>query len=579
MQVDHVDQLAVMLFINLLLSLFSEGQETDAYTLFSEAKQKDNIPSQEAYHVLLDMCVEYGDIEAARVTLHDMKRIGHIANQRSLVKLACTYLKAGLVTDILPFLQSLEKELDIQLQREAFVQLMQWSNKCQLRSKALSIYDAALQWDSRFQYHSDLVSEHIQAIGCIGDVDHLIAIEQELQLKRLDPKVWSALAIAYADNGLPLYAFEQIKRMIALNYVPSLECTGAMLSSCLAMKDLDTACQVVTLLDGCRQHTFGYDRYAARYYSALLQLQISAHEDVKLKLTATRQPLYQLLQPNHYYEGIKLSNQHMIPNSTIFEALFYLGIIRRDYDRAASEVLTTLIECGRTPPSSSFFHWTEKVTRLSFNQAMTTLKKTLDFIERARVSPTSGQWCQLMKILLKFGDKHSRNLGEQAAAYLGLLNGHMSKHSIKHTSDSNDVMLSILARTGSVGALLHRLRIMGDNVQVNKDTFHIVVDGLWKANEPATAKAAVFNTWGVMMKLGVGPSLETVNKLILCCGQCGDLNRAFYFFDILRKFELEPDTETFNALVKVCLILKRKDKADKVLNLMQNRRPMGPTDI
>jgi pentatricopeptide repeat protein len=115
MQVDHVDQLAVMLFINLLLSLFSEGQETDAYTLFSEAKQKDNIPSQEAYHVLLDMCVEYGDIEAARVTLHDMKRIGHIANQRSLVKLACTYLKAGLVTDILPFLQSLEKELDIQV--------------------------------------------------------------------------------------------------------------------------------------------------------------------------------------------------------------------------------------------------------------------------------------------------------------------------------------------------------------------------------------------------------------------------------------------------------------------------------
>jgi pentatricopeptide repeat protein len=112
-------------------------------------------------------------------------------------------------------------------------------------------------------------------------------------------------------------------------------------------------------------------------------------------------------------------------------------------------------------------------------------------------------------------------------------------------------MYSDYCQTGSVGALLHRLRIMGDNVQVNKDTFHIVVDGLWKANEPATAKAAVFNTWGVMMKLGVGPSLETVNKLILCCGQCGDLNRAFYFFDILRKFELEPDTETFNALVKV----------------------------
>ena len=45
---------------------------------------------------------------------------------------------------------------------------------------------------------------------------------------------------------------------------------------------------------------------------------------------------------------------------------------------------------------------------------------------------------------------------------------------------------------------------MGDEgLQFNKDTFHTVVDSLWKVNEPATAKAAVHNTWGAVMKLGV----------------------------------------------------------------------------
>ena len=75
-------QLAVIHFMDLFC--FSEGQEGDAYKVFSEAKQNGHIPPLEAYHVLLDVCVDYGDVEAARVTLDDMRRIGHIANQRSV---------------------------------------------------------------------------------------------------------------------------------------------------------------------------------------------------------------------------------------------------------------------------------------------------------------------------------------------------------------------------------------------------------------------------------------------------------------------------------------------------------------
>ncbi|XP_062511626.1 uncharacterized protein LOC134187503 isoform X2 [Corticium candelabrum] len=509
------------------------------------------------------------------MTVANMKQVGLQADQRSLVKVMCTYLKSELFTDVLPLLESVEKELDIHAQRDTFVHLMKWANKCGLSSTALKVYDAASRWNSRLQYHSDLVFELILANAHIGDTKQLRAFDQELQLRRYDPKVWSALAIAYADSRHLLFAVEQIKRMIAVSYVPTFECSGAVLNACLAARDLDTACQVVRLLDGPHYHTFSYDRYAPQYYNALLQLQIAAHNAVQQagsRSSSLKQSLSRLLQPNHYYRGIIRTNRNMIPDTTTLEALFYLGIIRRDYEGAASDVLTTLMECGHAPSSSSLFSWTERVTFLSFYQAMTAAKKTLDFIERTRVKPTLTEWSQLMKLALKIIDKQQGNVEAHAAAYVSFIHRYMNDCGIDHSVDSNCTILSVLSQSGAVGPLLHRLRVISsEGMTLDKDIFAVVIDGLRRANKPPAAKAAIHNVWRVMMKLGVDPSLETVNKLIECCGQCGQLDRAFYFFNILSNINLEADMQTFDSLIKVCLKLKRNDKADEVFDIMQNQ--------
>lgn len=133
----------------------------------------------------------------------------------------------------------------------------------------------------------------------------------------------------------------------------------------------------------------------------------------------------------------------------------------------------------------------------------------------------------------------------------------MHRQGLLSDIDNWNSLLSAVGRIGDSGPLFTTYNDMvGQNVHPDLNTYKMIVSAAVVDETKKNTLTAAFNWWRNFIREypRVRPDIELMNMLIDCCRLCLEYERGFFFFGLLKDYDLQPNMDTFDALFKVCFI-------------------------
>ncbi len=119
-----------------------------------------------------------------------------------------------------------------------------------------------------------------------------------------------------------------------------------------------------------------------------------------------------------------------------------------------------------------------------------------------------------------------------------------------------NLLLTGFLRTKALGLMHLTLQDIAESgLKPNLTTYKTLVDGARVINESDTYRRAAYDYWRDFNKESpmLRPDVDFMNKLLYCCRKCRHVERGFYFLDVMEKYDLDPDMDTFREILLVSI--------------------------
>ena len=120
-----------------------------------------------------------------------------------------------------------------------------------------------------------------------------------------------------------------------------------------------------------------------------------------------------------------------------------------------------------------------------------------------------------------------------------------------------NLLLGAYARTAEKKEVYKTMdRISEHGSHLNLDSFKAITNALASSKQFHSYNLAIYDYWREFVRHypRLQPDIELINKLLYCCKGCRDMERAFYFWNIIEQCKLEPTLGTIEELLMVIII-------------------------